>query len=167
MERIVVSSLYPLPVIHLNNPDATAYFVRRTIVPHDPSHIHQLVRGDTSGKVDKVEQVADAARLPDHLLVGLLEIDPRSAHRDGEFGAGERGRGGCGFWRRNNVEDVWNVGDLEPENLIFGFGVVRQDQELHRIDLCRTGSVYASRNVVTEAKKWTNLCRKDPKLGTS
>ena len=167
MERIAVSSLYPLPVIHLNNPNTAADLVRRTIVPHYPGHIHQLVRGDTSGKVDKVEQVADAARLPDHLLVGLLEIDPRSAHRDGEFGAGEGGMGGRGFWCRNDVEDVWNVGDLEPENLIFGLGVVGQDQELHRIDLCRTGSVYASQNVVTEAKKWTNLCQKDPKLGTS
>ena len=112
-----MSSVHPSPVIHLDDSRTTRDFRRRAIEPHNPSDVYLLVQRDTSGKVDKCEHGVQTGRLPDHLLVSVLEVDSRSAHGESEFGAGIGQREGYGFWRRVDAENFWCVGDLEPEDL--------------------------------------------------
>ena len=85
---MVMSSIPPSPVIHLDNSRTASDFVRRTIEPHNTRDIHLLIQRDTSGEVDKHEPGVQTDRLPDHLLVSVLEVDSRSAHGESELGAG-------------------------------------------------------------------------------
>jgi hypothetical protein len=83
---------YPLAVIHLNNTNPTADFSQRAIDPHNPTHVHPLTQGDTSGEVDKVEQIEHNHHLPGHIVVCALKIDSRSAQWRGGLGAVVGGR---------------------------------------------------------------------------
>ena len=64
--------------VRFNNLNATAGFVRRTVSPHNVDYIHLLIRGDTSGEVEKVEHDA-------HIVPGLssrcvLKVDSGFTH---------------------------------------------------------------------------------------
>ena len=117
-------------MIHLDNSRTTRDFRGRAIEPHNPSDVYLLIQCDTTGEVDKCEHGVQTGRLPDHLLVSVLEVDSGSAHGESEFGAGIGQREGYGFRRRDNAENFWCVGDLEPEDFTVG-GVVWLEQELH------------------------------------
>ena len=92
-----MSSVRPSPVIHLDNSRTTGDFRRRAIEPHNPSDVHLLIQRHTTGEVDKCEHGVQTDRLPDHLLVSMLEVDSGSTPGESEFGAGLRQRGGYGF----------------------------------------------------------------------
>ena len=94
---MVMSSIPPSPVIHLDNSRTASDFVRRTIEPHNTRDIHLLIQRDTSGEVDKCEYGVQTARILDHLPVSVFKVDSRSAHVKSEFGAGIGQRGGTGF----------------------------------------------------------------------
>lgn len=132
-------------MIYLDNANTVCDFRRRPIDPHNARNVNLLVQSDTSSGVDKVVNGLDIGRLPSHLLKSVLEIDSGSTHRKGELGIVVRGRVGCGFRRRDNTENLWCVGGLDPKHLTVR-RVVGLDQELHRIDLCGTPcSIYARR----------------------
>ena len=46
----------------------------------------------------------------------MLKVDSRSAHGEGELGAGIGQREEYGFWHRDDAEDLWRVVDLVPED---------------------------------------------------
>ena len=114
-----MSSDHPSPVIHLDNSRTTRDFLRRTTEPYyNPSDIYLLIQRHTSCEVDKCEHCVQTGHLPDHLQVSVPEVDSRSAPGESELGTGIGQRGGYGFWRRNDSENLWCVGDLEPEDFI-------------------------------------------------
>ena len=77
---MVMSSIPPSPVIHLDNPRTASDFVGRTIEPHKTCEIHLLIQRDTSGEVDKCEHGVQITHILDHLPVSVLKVDSRSAH---------------------------------------------------------------------------------------
>jgi len=141
-------SIFSSPVVHLDNANTTGNFPRRPVDPHNTSDVDRLVQSDTSSQVDKIVQAADTGRPPFHLLVRVLEIGSRSTHGEGELCTFVGEREGHGIWRSNGAENLWRIGDLEPENLTFG-SVIGLEQQLHRIDLCNKRSIYAPWNVIT------------------
>ena len=134
-------------MIHLDDANTTSNLQRRTIIPHGTSHIHVLIQRRTSGEVDKVVYRVLVVNRPGHLATRITGSG--SAHGEGDLGAGIGQREGCGLWGGGDVENLRHVGDLEPENLTIGV-VVGLDQVLHRIDLCSTRLVYASRNIISK-----------------
>ena len=129
------ATVHPSPVIHLDDTNATSKLHRRAIIPHNAGDVHPLVQRRTPSKVDKVGDVEHVVHLPGELLVRVLEVDPGSAHGGGDIGA-DVGEGEThGLRGGDHAEEVWHVGDLEPENLVFGI-VLGLDQVLHRVDLC-------------------------------
>ena len=108
-------SAYLSPVVHLNNADTTCDLQRRPINPHNSGDTHLSIQCDASSEVDKGEQVTDIIRLPLRLLITVLEVGSRSAHGDGDLGVIVGEGEGHGFWGGDNAEDIWRVGDLEPE----------------------------------------------------
>ena len=122
-----MSSVHLSPVIHLDNSRTTRDFRRHAIEPYDPGDVYLLIQRHTTGEVDKREHGVQTSRLPNHLLVSVLEVDSGSAHGESEFGhAGIGQREGYGFWCRDDDEYLWCVGDLEPEG--FTVGVVWLEQ---------------------------------------
>ena len=117
-------------MVHLNNTDTTSDLQRGPINPHDSGDIHLLIQRDASSKVNKGEEVTDIVRLPLQLLVTVLEVGSRSAHGDGDLGVIVGEGKGHGFRRGDDAEDIWRVGDLEPEDLSFG-GAILLEQILH------------------------------------
>ena len=89
-----------------------------------------MIQRDTSGKVEKCEHGVQIALLPDHLLVSVLEADSGSTHGESKFGAGIGQRSGCGFGGHGDTENLWCVGDLEPEDFTIR-EVVELEQEVH------------------------------------
>ena len=90
---------YLLPMVHLDNADATSDFRRRTIEPHNTSDVHLLVQRDTSGEVHELIHGVKIIRLPDHLLVSVLEIGSGSTYGEGDLSVlGGEWEGG-GRWR--------------------------------------------------------------------
>ena len=130
-------------VVHLDKAKTTSNFHRCPINPRNTGDVHPSVQRDTTGRVDKVENLVDIVHLPSHLLV---RVRSRSAHRQGELGVVVGEREGHRLWRGNDAHNLWRVGDLEPESLAFG-RVVGLEQELHRIHLCDNCSIYAPWNV--------------------
>ena len=101
---------------------------------------------------------------PGHLLASFLVIGSGSTHGEDESGTGIRQREECGLRDGDNVENLWHVGNLEPENLTIGVAV-GLDQELCCIDLCGTRSVMYH-GTPTQSEE-THHCRSCPRLGTS
>ena len=60
---------------------------------------------------------------PGHLLASFLQIGSGSTRGEGEFGTGIGQREECGLWGGNNFENLWHVGNLEPENPTIGVAV--------------------------------------------
>lgn len=85
---MIMYSIYPSSVIHLDNSGTARDFLRRAIEPYNPCDGHLLIQRETYGKVDKCEHGVQTARLPGHPLISVLEVDSGSAHREGELGAG-------------------------------------------------------------------------------
>ena len=108
-----------------------------------------LIQRKTSGKADRVVHRVHIVHRPGHLLSSLLEIGSRSVHGEGELGAGIGEREGCEFWHAEDVENLWHVGDLEPEDSTIGL-TVGLDQELRRADLCSIRLIYTSWNPISE-----------------
>lgn len=113
------------------------YHPRSPSPPHQPidsSYIHLLIQRRSSSKIKKVDEVANISRLPNRLLVTALEIRSGAAHRERQHGVlvGERKR--LGLWSGADAEEVWHVGDLKSEVLIFR-SVVRLNQILHRVNV--------------------------------
>ena len=100
---MIVSSIHPSPVIHSDNSRTANDFLQRTIESHNPSDAYLLIQRNTSGEVDKREHGVQTDRLPDHLLVSVLKVDSRSAHGEGELGAGIGQREEYGFWHRDEL----------------------------------------------------------------
>ena len=73
-----VQSPTSILVVRFNNLNATAGFVRRTVSPHNVDYIHLLIRGDTSGEVEKVEH--DAHIVPGLSSRCLLKVDSGFTH---------------------------------------------------------------------------------------
>lgn len=126
-------------VIDLNKADTTGDRCRGPVNPSGTSEVNPLVQGAAVGEIDEVEEVVHIVDLPDHLVLGASS---GSAHREGDLGAlvgeGEGNRFGSG----NDAEDIWSIADLEPKHLTIGM-TVGLLQELHRVDLWNTQSVYA------------------------
>ena len=160
-ERCPGGLLVTSPVVHLNDANATCDFRRRIIEPHNTGDVHLLIQRDTSGEVHELKHGVQIIRLPDHLLVSVLEIGPGSTHGEGDLSVLVEEWEGGGRWRGYDAENIWHVRDLDPGNMTVE-RVVRLEQELHRIDLYDIRSV--SRD--TDSRKQADLCQKDPRLGT-
>ena len=132
---------------------------------HSPSNVHPSARRGTSGRIEKIVHEV-IRRRPDHLLTCPLKIDSGSAHREGWFGAGVSEREGWGCRRRDDVESLWRIDDLDPEYLIELGSPTRLDQELHRIDVCRKGSILicAPGNTTPERESEYTFARNTPDL---
>ena len=130
MEGMIIPSVHPSPVIHIDNSRTARDFLRRAIEPYNPSDVYHLIQRDTSGKVDKCEHGMQIARPPDHLLVSVLEADSGSTHEESKSGAGIGQRDGYGFGGRDDAENLWCVGDLELEDSTIR-EVVELEQEVH------------------------------------
>ena len=158
----------PSLVVHFDDtdPTTTGQFRRRAVEPQNAGHVHPLIQRHTSGEVDKLVHSVHIVRLPDHLLMSLLGVGPRSANGEGEIAAVEGEREGIRRWRSDNAENLRRICDLDPENLTFRV-VLRLDQELHRIDLCNIRSIYASRKHHLEAGEGTDVFQNNPRLGTN
>ena len=76
-----VQSSTSVLVVRFNNLNATAGFVRRTVSPHNVNYIHLLIRGDTSGEVEKVEH--DAHIVPGLSSGACLKLTPDSRIESG------------------------------------------------------------------------------------
>jgi len=122
---------YPLAVVHLGDPKSTSDLLSLTLEPNGTSHVHPLVQRDASSKVNELEDGEQAVHSPDQL--SFITLGSWSARRDGDLGA-DIGGVGLGFWRSDDAQGFWSVGDLDPENLIFGSEIIL-NQELHRINL--------------------------------
>jgi len=146
--------------VRLDKTTTIAGFLRRPIDPQNRSGISHLIQGDTSSRVSKLKRIAVAGHLPCHLLISTLEISSRSAHREGHFsivvGKGER----CGCRRRDDVQNLWVVGDLNPKHLTAGRAAGLE--QLHRIDLCGVLKIRAMGE-----KNHTYRYRKGPRIDTN
>lgn len=60
---------------------------------------------------------------PGHLLASFLQIGSGSTRGEGEFGTGIGQREECGLWGGKNFENLWHLGNLEPENSTIGVAV--------------------------------------------
>jgi len=148
-------------VVQLNNA-ITGEFLRRRIDPHNPGDVHLLIQRNTSGRVGKLEHIVQVCHIPSHFPIRVVEIGSRSAHGEHEFGAvvGERERRGC--WRRDDVQDIWHVGDLDPKRL--SSRRVSGLEKLYRGDLCGIRSIYAPRKTAASQKKEHTFASKIPGL---
>ena len=79
-------------VVHFNNLNATAGFIRHTVGPHSVNCIHLLIQCDTSGEVQKVKHDVHIARV---IFQCVPKIDSRPMHIEHE----------SRFWRHNDAEN--------------------------------------------------------------
>lgn len=125
---------HPLTVVHLNEANTASNIYLLSVRPQVGGHVHPLVQRMAVGKVDKVKEVMNVVNLPDHLGFALV-VGSGSTQRQGELGGVIEERESNRFRGGDDIDRLWFIGDLEPENLIFGTAIL--GQELHRIDLCK------------------------------
>ena len=51
----------------------------------------------------------------EYRLLVIQVVEPGSVREEGELGTGIGKREGYGFWRHDDAENLWPVGDLRPE----------------------------------------------------
>ena len=132
-------------MIDLNNTDTTSDVYCGPVDPHRTGHVHVLIDRDASSEVSKVGNLEVVVSLPGHQVLIVAKVGPRSAEGERDHRVFEGGRDDLGFGSSDNVEKVWHVGDLEPENLTIG-RAIGLGQVLDGLDLCKRSSIYASQS---------------------
>ena len=127
-------------MIDFDHAETTGEIRRGSVHPQVPGHVHPLVQRVAVRKVDKVIEGVHVVHLPDHFV--LLGVSSGPAHGEGYLGAVVQDGEPNGFGSGDDVEGVWGVSQLDPENLVIVV-TIGLSQVLHRLDLYKQRSIYA------------------------